>query len=96
MVYSSTLSHNRSPAADGFGMAVPKGRLPEDVLEYLLFPKLQEGLEEKDVISVLEKCYDTYLGHLGPRIINYIWQNDGFTLRTVLGQGKDEICHSLI
>ena len=63
-------------------------RLPDDVLEYLLIPNLSDGLDERSLVSWLEKACDTYLGHIGPLVIDYIWQNDGFTLRPVTDQGE--------
>ncbi|KAK7113122.1 protein ecdysoneless homolog [Littorina saxatilis] len=62
-------------------------RLPEDVLEYLLIPQLPERIEEDNVVPSLERISDSYLGHIGPMVIDYIWQNEGFTLKTVAAQG---------
>ena len=74
--------------ADGMAELLQKRRLPDDVLEYLLIPQLPEGLGEKDVVSFLEGLCDTYLGYLGPLVIDYIWQNEGFTLRPVAAKGE--------
>lgn len=69
-------------------------RLPEDVLEYLLIPQLPERIEEDNVVPSLERISDSYLGHIGPMVIDYIWQNEGFTLKTVAAQGSFRSCHS--
>ena len=76
--------------ADGMAEFLQRRRLPDDVLEYLLIPQLPEGLEEKDVVRFLEGLCDTYLGYLGPLVIDYIWQNEGFTLRPATAKGGFE------
>ena len=76
--------------ADGMAEFLQKRRLADDVLEYLLIPQLPEGLDENDVVSFLEGICDTYLGYLGPLVIDYIWQNEGFTLRPSTAKGGFE------
>ncbi|KAK7456517.1 hypothetical protein BaRGS_00039373 [Batillaria attramentaria] len=58
-------------------------RLPDDVVEYLLIPKLPDDLDETDTIGFLEKTCDSYLGKVGPLVIDYVWQKESFSLKPV-------------
>ncbi|KAL8587428.1 hypothetical protein ACOMHN_062161 [Nucella lapillus] len=69
-------------------MAEQQRRLPDDVLEYLVIPNLPGGLEENEYIPLLEGVYDTYLGFIGPLVIDYVWQNEGINLRPVAAKGE--------
>ncbi|XP_072043233.1 protein ecdysoneless homolog [Amphiura filiformis] len=56
----------------------------DDVLEYRLFPALQEDLkDETAIVQTLEECMDIYLAHLSPFLVDYIWQSQPFSLHAV-------------
>lgn len=59
-------------------------RLPDDVVEYSVFPQIPDDLPNDDIKDFLEKQADAILAHLSDRIVNYIWQHESFSLRPVL------------
>lgn len=62
----------------------------DDVVEYRLFPVLDEELkEETELAQALEECIDLYLAHLSPFLVDYIWQSEPFRLQSV---GADSNC----
>lgn len=61
-----------------------KRQLPEDVVEYYIFPPLP-GTDQKDRLKpYLEEQLDLYLASFSPLLVDYIWQNEPFKLTTVL------------
>ncbi|XP_060076683.1 protein ecdysoneless homolog [Ylistrum balloti] len=61
-------------------MAEKRKHLPEDVVEYYLFPTLPETLNKSEVEKYLEELLDSYLAFVSPLVVDYIWQNDPFSL----------------
>ncbi|XP_033743269.1 protein ecdysoneless homolog isoform X1 [Pecten maximus] len=61
-------------------MAEKRKHLPEDVVEYFLFPTLPESLNKSEVKKYLEELLDSYLAFVSPLVVDYIWQNDPFSL----------------
>ena len=60
-------------------------RLPEDVVEYMLIPHCAKADYD---ISFLEDLRDTYMTFVAPMVIDYIWQNEDFSLCPVAGSRK--------
>ncbi|BFZ17671.1 hypothetical protein BsWGS_20709 [Bradybaena similaris] len=56
-------------------------RLPEDVVEYSVFPLVPDDLPSEHVTEFLEKFTDIVLSHLSDKIVDYIWQHESFNLR---------------
>ena len=55
-------------------------QLPEDVVEYRLFPDLK-GLDlVGNVEKYLEEQIDSYLAFISPFVVDHIWQNEPFSL----------------
>ncbi|CAL1530846.1 unnamed protein product [Lymnaea stagnalis] len=65
-------------------------RLPEDVVEYNIFPQVPSDLPENEVKEYLEKQIDAILAHLSRQIVNYIWQHESFNLKPKTSK-KEEI-----
>ncbi|CAG5121664.1 unnamed protein product [Candidula unifasciata] len=59
-------------------------RLPDDVVEYSVFPLIPDDLPSERVSDFLEKFADTVLAHLSDRIVDYIWQHESFNLRPIV------------
>ena len=74
-------------------MAEPKQRVPDDVVEYRLFPDVPESVGKADIQKYLEEQIDVYLAHLSPLLVEYIWQNEPFYLRIVPASGPGEYNH---
>lgn len=71
-------------------MALNEKRLPEDVVEYFLFPLIPDEIRDDGVIAYLEEKHDLYLAHLSTHLVDFIWQNERFSLQPVSGKGKIE------
>ncbi|KAH9492818.1 hypothetical protein Btru_024789 [Bulinus truncatus] len=65
-------------------------RIPEDVVEYSILPRIPNDLQEDAVKSFLEKQIDDILAHLSDRIVNYIWQYESFNLKPIIST-KDSV-----
>ncbi|OWF55919.1 protein ecdysoneless homolog [Mizuhopecten yessoensis] len=61
-------------------MAEKRKHLAEDVVEYFLFPTLPDSLNKSEVAKYLEELLDSYLAFVSPLVVDYIWQNDPFSL----------------
>lgn len=61
-------------------MAEKRKHLPEDVVEYFLFPTLPENFTNSKVVKYLEELLDSYLAFVSPLVLDHIWQNDPFSL----------------
>ncbi|KAI8742151.1 protein SGT1 [Biomphalaria glabrata] len=59
-------------------------RLPEDVVEYSIFPQIPNDLHADAIKRFLDKQIDDILAHLSDRIVNYIWQHESFNLKPVI------------
>ncbi|XP_074649522.1 protein ecdysoneless homolog [Tubulanus polymorphus] len=70
-------------------MATDERRLPEDVVEYLLFPYLPDTFDDEVIEDHLEKQLDLYLAYLSQWLVDYIWQNQPFHLCVVSGFGPN-------
>lgn len=60
-------------------------RVPEDVLEYYLYPLICEDLNDEELFEYLEEQKDIYLAHLSHLLVDYIWQNEALNLRPIPG-----------
>ena len=60
-----------------------RNRKPEEAIEYYLFPSVPDTISEQNVKAYLEEQVDVIFAHLGPLIIDYIWQNEPFNLTPV-------------
>ncbi|KAK3610706.1 hypothetical protein CHS0354_028096 [Potamilus streckersoni] len=69
-------------------MAEKKKRLPDDVVEYTLFPPIPGNLKEYEIMKFLEEFADTYMTFLSSLLIDYIWQNEPFILKPVTEVGS--------
>ncbi|KAL3877377.1 hypothetical protein ACJMK2_035095 [Sinanodonta woodiana] len=65
-------------------MAEKKKRLPDDVVEYTLFPPIPVSLKQDGIRNFLEECADSYMTFLSSLLIDYIWQNEPFVLKPVI------------
>ncbi|XP_005111816.1 protein ecdysoneless homolog [Aplysia californica] len=59
-------------------------RLPEDVVEYTIYPNIPSHIEGDGVKKYLEKQIDAILAHLSRKLLRYIWQHEPFRLRPVV------------
>ncbi|ESO94107.1 hypothetical protein LOTGIDRAFT_145160 [Lottia gigantea] len=67
-------------------------KVPEDVVEYTIYPPLPGDLEKEHLKILLDDLLEVYLTQLSPEIINYLWQKDPFELHAVLGKGDEPGC----
>ena len=63
-------------------------KLPEDILEYHVYPSIPEGISEDDVNGFLENEREKIVGFLSGKIISHLWQHESFHLRPSKKQGK--------
>ena len=56
--------------------------LPENTMEYRLYPRLPPKLAKSDVLQFLIEQIDAYHAHLSKYLVPYIWQNEPFRLKT--------------
>ncbi|XP_041364243.1 protein ecdysoneless homolog [Gigantopelta aegis] len=56
---------------------------PEEAIEYYLIPSVPDTVSEQNLKAYLEEQVDVIFAHLGPLIIDYIWQNEPFSLTPV-------------
>ena len=59
-------------------------RIPDDVVEYNVFPIIPSDTDEDQIADFLQKLADSILAHFSARLVNYIWQHEPFLLRPVL------------
>lgn len=59
-------------------------RIPEDVLEYYIFPLISEDFNDEQLFEYLEGQKDIYLAHLSHLLVDYIWQNETFNLKPAI------------
>ncbi|XP_029646832.1 protein ecdysoneless homolog isoform X1 [Octopus sinensis] len=59
--------------------------VPEDVVEYSLFPFVSDHLDDLKAQEYLEEQKDIFLAHLSPLLVDYIWQKEPFKLKAVVG-----------
>lgn len=71
-------------------------RVPEDVLEYYLYPLICEDLNDEELFEYLEEQKDIYLAHLSHLLVDYIWQNEALNLRPIPGNGKYKFVHIVV
>jgi len=72
-------------------MAEKRKHLPEDVVEYFLFPTISDAVNKDDVLRHLEESLDSYLAFISPLVVDHIWQNEPFTL-VASTEGLSNIC----
>lgn len=60
--------------------------VPEDVVEYKVFPIIPSNIEEDDalVLEFLQKFANSIFACFSDRLVNYIWQHECFHLRPVI------------
>lgn len=72
-------------------MAERNNKVPEDVVEYLLFPNLSDSgkgsFSNSDSIGYIR----TYLTSLSPLLIDVVWQKEGFKLKPTEESGKSKV-----
>lgn len=64
-------------------MAGHAAAVPEDVVEYRIYPEIPEGYEEQECEKYLEDVRNTCLAYLSQYIVDFIWQSEPFRLRVV-------------
>lgn len=72
-------------------MAERNNKVSEDVVEYFLFPSLQEAGNRSFSSDDLNELIKTYLTSLSPLLIDVIWQNGGFKLKPIEEAGKSKL-----
>lgn len=72
-------------------MAERKNRVPEDAVEYLLFPNLSNPEKGPRSNSELLGYIENFLTSLSPYLIDVIWQNEGFKLKPIQESGKSKV-----
>lgn len=68
-------------------MAGKETRVPDDAVEYLLFPLLPDEIKGNDLEEQLREYLRAVLTHISTWIIDIIWQNEGFSLKPVTATG---------
>ena len=69
-------------------------RLPEDVVEYQIFPHIPEHTQGDEIEDYLEKQKSKILAHFGKKLLSYVWQHEPFHLKPVVSnQGKKNLQH---
>ncbi|GFS21231.1 protein ecdysoneless homolog [Elysia marginata] len=58
--------------------------IPDDVVEYSIFPVIPTDLDQETVDDFLQKLTDSILASFSDRLVNYIWQHECFHLKPVI------------
>ena len=64
-----------------FKMAVNDYELPENTMEYHIYPSLPSKLTKLGIRQFLIDQIDAYHAHLSKYLVPYIWQNEPFSLK---------------
>ena len=64
----------------------------QEKVEYRVFPVIPDGISSKELHDYLEEQLDACLAQLSRHLVDYIWQNQGFTLRVIPNKGMLTLC----
>ena len=66
------------------GIKETANQLPEDVVDYIIYPIIPQDIDDAGIKDFLEKQIDAILAHLSQKLLRYIWQHECFRLRPVI------------